>query len=366
MAHDWELSAIVPATVAMRGRPCAASRARRSRADPGAAANSSSPATQKFFVKGVTYGPFGPGSHGTQFPEREIVARDFRADGARSAPTRVRVFTVPPVWLLDIAGGGGLGCWSAFPWSQHVTFLDEPGDPGARSCARSSRRCAACERHRGDLRLSHRQRDPARHGALARRRAGARLPQAARRRGARRSIPSGLVSYANFPSTEYLTIDFTDFLCFNVYLHNEDAFRRYLSRLHNLAVDRPLVLTEFGIDSMREGEDEQARILSWQVGTAFAMGVAGTFVFAWTDEWFTGGHLDRGLGVRPRRSRAQAEARLRRGAASAITGRCRRALPRYSARLGGGLRLQRRAHDGGVPRLARDAQLSRLRGHRRQ
>ena len=24
---------------------------------------------------------------------------------------------------------------------------------------------------------------------------------------------------------------------------------------------------------------------------AFASGVAGTFVFAWTDEWFTGGHL---------------------------------------------------------------------------
>src|SRR4029077_14466877 len=107
----------------------------------------------------------------------------------------------------------------------------------------------------------------------------------------RREHPGGLVSYANFPSTEYLTIDFTDFLCFNVYLHHEDAFRQYISRLHNLAVDRPLVLTEFGVDSMREGEEGQRAILAWQVGTAFAMGVAGTFVFAWTDEWFTGGHL---------------------------------------------------------------------------
>ncbi len=103
--------------------------------------------------------------------------------------------------------------------------------------------------------------------------------------------PGALVSYANFPSTEYLTIDFTDFLCFNVYLHDETAFRRYIARLHNLAVDKPLVLTEFGIDSLRAGEAEQARILSWQVRAAFAAGVAGTFVFAWTDEWFTGGHL---------------------------------------------------------------------------
>ena len=31
----------------------------------------------KYFVKGVTYGPFGPGSHGAQFPEMETVKRDF-------------------------------------------------------------------------------------------------------------------------------------------------------------------------------------------------------------------------------------------------------------------------------------------------
>src|SRR5947208_2780355 len=103
--------------------------------------------------------------------------------------------------------------------------------------------------------------------------------------------PGALVSYANFPSTEYLTVEFTDFLCFNVYLHDETAFRRYIARLHNLAVDKPLVLTEFGVDSMRLGEEEQRQILSWQGRPAFAAGAAGTFVFAWTDEWFTGGHL---------------------------------------------------------------------------
>jgi cellulose synthase/poly-beta-1,6-N-acetylglucosamine synthase-like glycosyltransferase len=107
----------------------------------------------------------------------------------------------------------------------------------------------------------------------------------------RKEDPEALISYANFPSTEYLTIDFTDFTCFNVYLHDETAFCRYIARLHNLAVDQPLVLTEFGVDSMRQGEEEQRRILSWQVRSAFESGVAGTFVFAWTDEWFTGGHL---------------------------------------------------------------------------
>src|ERR1044072_3159083 len=32
---------------------------------------------RQHFVKGVTYGPFAPATHGTQFPERAVVERDF-------------------------------------------------------------------------------------------------------------------------------------------------------------------------------------------------------------------------------------------------------------------------------------------------
>ena len=46
---------------------------------------------------------------------------------------------------------------------------------------------------------------------------------------------------------------------------------------------------EIGLDSRRHGEDTQARVLDWQVRTAFARGCAGAFVFAWTDEWHAGG-----------------------------------------------------------------------------
>ena len=241
----------------------------------------------KFFVKGVTYGPFGPGSHGTQFPEREIVARDFalmRELGANMA----RVFTVPPLWLLDMAAEAGLRILVGIPWAQHVTFLDDAAIQRdiMRTVVEAVR---GLHQHRAifaylvgneippDMVRWH---GPERVRDFLKRLVGM----------VREVDPERLVSYANFPSTEYLTVDFTDFLCFNVYLHDEAPFRRYLSRLHNLAVDRPLVLTEFGVDSMREGDAEQARILSWQIRTAFAMGVAGTFVFAWTDEWFTGGH----------------------------------------------------------------------------
>ena len=98
--------------------------------------------------------------------------------------------------------------------------------------------------------------------------------------------PDALVSYANFPSTEYLETDFLDFLSFNVYLHREEDFRRYLSHLHNLAGDRPLVLTEIGIDSIRQGMAFQAETLAWQVRASFETGVAGTVIFSWTDDWY--------------------------------------------------------------------------------
>ena len=107
----------------------------------------------------------------------------------------------------------------------------------------------------------------------------------------REEDPEGMVTYANYPSTEYLRLPFLDFLSVNLYLHDEKAFRSYLKRLQNVAGELPLVLSEFGMDSIRHSEEHVAETLSWQLRAAFELGVSGTMVFAWTDEWFTGGHL---------------------------------------------------------------------------
>ncbi|HLY58531.1 MAG TPA: glycosyltransferase [Stellaceae bacterium] len=243
---------------------------------------------EKLFLKGVTYGPFAPGGDLAQFPAPSRVAQDF-ALMAESGVNTVRVFTVPPGWLLDLAGERGLRVLAGIPWAQHITFLAD------RKTARGIRD-SVLEGVRG----------LERHPALLAYLIGNEIPpDMIRWHGVDRVRdflkdlagavhewhPEGLISYANFPSTEYLTVDFTDFVCFNVYLHDQGAFRRYVARLHNLAIDRPLVLTEFGMDTMRQGEAHQAETLEWQVRTAFELGCAGTCVFAWTDEWFTGGHL---------------------------------------------------------------------------
>ena len=77
----------------------------------------------KVFLKGVTYGPFPVGADGTQFPTSERAHQDF-ALMAKAGINTVRVFTVPPVRLLDIAAEHGLRVLAGIPWSQHITFLD--------------------------------------------------------------------------------------------------------------------------------------------------------------------------------------------------------------------------------------------------
>ena len=242
--------------------------------------------TEKVLLKGLTYGPFAPDGFGTQFPSRQIAGADLDLMAELGANT-LRTFTVPPRWLLDLAAERRLRVLAGIPWAEHVCFLDstELAQDIRRTVAESVHACVG-------------------HPALAGYLVGNEIPpDIVRWYGAPRVSaflrdlvditkgidPESLVGYANFPSTEYLETDFTDFLAFNVYLHREADLRRYLYRLHTLAGDRPLVLTEFGMDSVREGEDEQAVTLSWQVRTALETGAAGTCVFSFTDEWFTGG-----------------------------------------------------------------------------
>src|SRR5204863_10141576 len=65
-------------------------------------------------------------------------------------------------------------------------------------------------------------------------------------------------------------------------------FERYLLRLQNLSEDRPLILGEFGMDTIRHPEEEQAEMLGWHVDSVCKCGLAGTIFFAWSGEWFTG------------------------------------------------------------------------------
>ena len=49
-------------------------------------------------------------------------------------------------------------------------------------------------------------------------------------------------------------------------------------------------MAEAGADSIREGEEGQAALTSMHIRAAFEEGACGAVAFAWTDEWWRGGH----------------------------------------------------------------------------
>ncbi|NBR87675.1 MAG: glycosyltransferase, partial [Verrucomicrobia bacterium] len=111
--------------------------------------------------------------------------------------------------------------------------------------------------------------------------------------------PECLCTFANFPPTEFLQPRTLDFFTFNVYLHHAKPFDNYLARLQMIADTKPLLLGEFGVDSVRESEASKCEMFRWQIETAFNCGVAGAVVFAFTDDWWKDGHqvLDWHFGV---------------------------------------------------------------------
>jgi GT2 family glycosyltransferase len=239
---------------------------------------------QRIRLRGVTYGPFAPDGDGLPFLDPGRVEDDF-ALMQEAGVNAVRTYHVPPEWLIDLAGEWGLGVFIDVPWSKHVCLLSR-----ARAEARRMVRSAAELGRRNSAVVAYSIGNEIAPDII--RWHGARwVERFLRELGdvAKQADPDGLVTYANYPPTEYLSLPFVDFVTFNVYLHDREAFRRYLIRLQNLAGDRPLVLGELGMDTLRYGEGSQARFLAGHVREAVLGGLAGAFVFSWTDEWYTGG-----------------------------------------------------------------------------
>ena len=237
---------------------------------------------EKFYIRGVTYGPFRHDANGNDFHDREAVQRDFAQMAANGINT-IRLYTTPPRWILDDAQQHGLRVMVCLSADRYIGFLTDGKDaPNVEGLVQAKvRGCAG-------------------HPALLCYALGNEIPAPIVRWHGRRTVegylerlyevvksedPGAIVTYVNYPSSEYLQLPFLDLVCFNVYLESQERFAAYLARLQNIAGDRPLMMGEIGLDSLRNGKETQARVLGWLVRTAFAGGCAGAFVFAWTDEW---------------------------------------------------------------------------------
>src|SRR4051794_19098064 len=77
----------------------------------------------KLYLRGVTYGTFRPDGSGNDYGCSEQVERDFDIM-SQNGINAVRLYTVPPSWLLDLAAQYGLYIMVGIPWEQHIAFLD--------------------------------------------------------------------------------------------------------------------------------------------------------------------------------------------------------------------------------------------------
>jgi glycosyltransferase involved in cell wall biosynthesis len=242
---------------------------------------------EKFYLQGVTYGPFRPQEAGGPFlPSREKAETDFRLMQGLGINV-VRLYHAPPTWFLDLAQAFRIRVMVTLPWHKRVLFLD---DRQVLNEIKDNCRKAVAQN--------------AGHPAILGYFIDNEIPSdLVRWYGAHRmevfldtlvgivkeEDPEALATYANFPPTEYLLPGRVDFYSYNVYLHRRRDLVNYLGRLQNLAGDKPLILSEFGMDTIRHPQEEQAALLTEHVRTVFQAGLAGTIIFSWTDEWFTDG-----------------------------------------------------------------------------
>ncbi|HEX7861665.1 MAG TPA: glycosyltransferase [Verrucomicrobiae bacterium] len=240
----------------------------------------------KFYVKGVTYGPFAPNANGEFFASIEQTIRDFQQLTELGANV-IRVYYTPPKWFLDLALSHGLRVLVDVPWNKHLCFLDAD-DTRAEAIRAVQFAAEACASHAAIFAISVVNEIPP---DIVRWSGGGAVADFVEElvSAVKAVDPSCLCTFGNYPPTEYLKPRNIDFFCFNVYLHQPKPFENYLSRLQMIADSKPLMLGEFGIDSIREGEETKCEVLSWQIELAFRGGLAGAMIYSYTDDWFKEG-----------------------------------------------------------------------------
>ena len=233
----------------------------------------------RVWLRAVTYGPFPggwPADFGPDF--RRIAAAGFHA---------LWIYEMPDRRLLDAAAAAGLRVIAGLKWRHQGDFLHEPALlAAARDRLVSALRATADHPALAAVLVANEiPADLVRWmGPVRVRRALEDLIETGRR-----AAPHLLFAYANYPTTEYLEPDNADFSAFNIYLENAAAFRSYLKRLHHIAGDRPLLVSEFGLDSRRHGLQRQAETLQWAMEIARAEECAGMAIYAWSDRWWNRG-----------------------------------------------------------------------------
>lgn len=234
---------------------------------------------ERCFLRAVTYGPF-PGDCGLDdaIELTRIAQAGFHV---------VRIYGLPDQKFLDLAAAECLLVIPTHTWGHGCDFFSQPkifreAEYDLEDWLRRYRNHAAL----GAILVGNEiPSDMARWMGPSRVRA--KIDQLIRT--CHRVAPALPAAYANFPTTEYLEPMDGDFTAFNLYLEDVEALKNYLPRLHHLAGDRPVMITEFGLDTQRNSEAAQENLLPKALTLCHEAGLAGSTIYAWSDHWKNNG-----------------------------------------------------------------------------
>ncbi|MDB9742058.1 glycosyltransferase, partial [Akkermansiaceae bacterium] len=233
----------------------------------------------RVWLRCVTYGPFPQ-----PLPVHDTELKRIKAAGFHA----IRIYEAPTAELLEAAKTHDLLLFVGIPWQWYRVFLGGADETYW---------------HEGRIDFLQGLREWGSHPNVAAIYIANELPvDVVRWMGAdkvraaldaliidlRGEFPHLLYAYSSFPTTEFLEPMEADFTAFNIYLENPENFRSYLDHLHHVAGDRPLLISETGLDSYRNGVKKQAEILKWIVEIAHHAGTAGVTLFSWSDLWQNG------------------------------------------------------------------------------
>lgn len=241
---------------------------------------------RRFFIKGINYGPWRPGtgpSKGYAYPSPALIESDLKL--IRELHANTIFVTDPPDYVLDLAKkydlkviyGFYVDWWTIGSNQQAVQKIQQ--------------------------RVTHLRNKSALLGWSL----GNEVPPAVIEQRGQKTIENGLkqlylavkavdgthfVTHSNWPVTKYLDFHFLDVISFNVYpLWPPEVvalgFGNYIEKvLQPIAGGKPLLMSEFGANSLEAGEEGQARLIldSW-TGLRTAK-TCGAVVFEFADEWW--------------------------------------------------------------------------------
>lgn len=243
---------------------------------------------KQFLVRGMHYGPWRPGTGPNKnypYPAPELIDSDLKLIHELNVNTILVVD--PPGYVLDLAETHGLKVLYAF--NINWWALGTPQFSASRADIQK--------------RVSDYRQKPALLGWIL----GNEVPNSVLEQRGEKPIRDGLldlygavkeldnrhfVTHSNWPITKDLDLRFFDVTSFNVYpLWPPEVvasgYGNYIRQvLQPIAGDKPLLITEFGANTIEATEEEQARLLrtSWQ-GLQSA-GACGGVVFEFADEWW--------------------------------------------------------------------------------